>query len=192
MVAKKLEMPGYDPRGLQAHGLNYATAPIGASHCRAQMVYCEMAGFPKPVDPHEWKGKARLVKLWQDAFSLIDSAGFCIFFASRNLLRQELEFHPDGILEYLNAVTGAEYSLDELVKAGERILNAERMFLVRAGFSRKDDTLPRRITHEPLTEGPTKGRVSHLEEMLEEYYRERGWTQDGIPTEAKLKELGIK
>jgi aldehyde:ferredoxin oxidoreductase len=192
MVSKKLEMPGYDPRGLQAQGLNYATTPIGASHCRAHMGYCEMVGFPKPVDPHEWKGKARLVKLWQDVFSLIDSAGLCIFFASRNLLRQELEFHPDGILEYLNAVTGAEYSLDELVKAGERILNAERMFLIRAGFSRKDDTLPRRMTHEPLTEGPAKGRVSHLEEMLEEYYRERGWTPEGIPTESKLKELGLK
>ena len=192
MVSKKLELPGYDPRGLQAQGLNYATTPIGASHCRAHMAYCEMVGFPKPVDPHEWKGKARLVKLWQDVFSLIDSAGLCMFFSSRNLLRQELEFYPDGILEYLNAVTGAEYSLDELVKAGERILNAERMFLIKAGFSRKDDTLPRRITHEPLTEGPAKGRVSHLEEMLEEYYRERGWTQGGIPTEGKLKELGLK
>jgi len=151
-----------------------------------------MVGIPKAIDPHEWKGKARLVKLWQDVFSLIDSAGLCIFFAARNLLRPELEIYPDVILEYLNAVTGAEYSLDELVKAGERTLNAERMFLIRAGFSRKDDTLPHRLTHEPLTEGPAKGKVSHLEEMLEEYYQERGWTREGIPTESKLKELGLK
>ena len=192
MVSKRLELPGYDPRGLQAQGLNYATSPIGGSHCRAHMAYCEMVGIPKAIDPHEWKGKARLVKLWQDVFSLIDSAGLCIFFAARNLLRPELEIYPDLILEYLNAVTGAEYSLDELVKAGERILNAERMFLIRAGFSRKDDTLPRRLTHEPLTEGPAKGKVSHLEEMLEEYYQERGWTREGIPTESKLKELGLK
>ena len=192
MVSKRLELPGYDPRGLQAQGLNYATSPIGASHCRAHMAYCEMVGIPKAIDPHEWKGKARLVKFWQDVFSLIDSAGLCIFFAGRNLLRPELEIYPDLILEYLNAVTGAEYSLDELVKAGERILNAERMFLVRAGFSRKDDTLPRRLTHEPLKEGPAKGKVSHLEEMLEDYYQQRGWTQEGIPTEGKLKELGLK
>jgi len=192
MVSKRLELPGYDPRGLQAQGLNYATSPIGASHCRAHMAYCEMVGIPKAIDPHEWKGKARLVKFWQDVFSLIDSAGLCIFFAGRNLLRPELEIYPDLILEYLNAVTGAEYSLDELVKAGERILNAERMFLVRAGFSRKDDTLPRRLTHEPLKEGPAKGKVSHLEEMLEEYYQERGWTREGIPTEGKLKELGLR
>ena len=192
MVSKRLELPGYDPRGLQGTGLNYATSPIGGSHCRAHMVYCEMVGIPKLIDPHERKGKARIVKFWQDVFSIIDSAGLCMFFTARNLLRQELEIFPDGILEYLNAVTGAGYTLDELVKAGERILNAERMFLVKAGFSSKDDSLPQRMIHEGLSEGPAKGRVVHLEEMLEEYYLERGWDREGIPTEAKLRELGLK
>lgn len=191
MVSKRLEMPGYDPRGLQAQGLAYATSPIGGSHCRAHMAYCEMVGIPELIDPHEWKGKARLVKLWQDVFSIIDSTGLCMFFSARNLVRPELEILPDGILEYLNAVTGADYTLEELVKAGERTLNAERMFLVKAGFSRKDDMLPRRLTHGPLREGPAKGKVCHLEEMLDEYYQERGWTKDGIPTASKLKELGL-
>jgi aldehyde:ferredoxin oxidoreductase len=191
MVSKRLELPGYDPRGLQGQGLNYATSPIGASHCRAHMAYCEMVGIPRPINPHEWKGKARLVKLWQDVFSVIDSAGLCIFFAVRNLLRPELEIFPDTLLEYLNAATGAGYSLDELVKAGERICNAERMFLQKAGFSRRDDTLPHRLTHEPLPEGPAKGKAVHLEEMLDEYYRERGWTSEGIPTLKKLQELGL-
>jgi aldehyde:ferredoxin oxidoreductase len=129
--------------------------------------------------------------MWQDVFAIIDSAGLCIFFCVRNLLRPVLEFQPDGILDYLNAITGAEYTLDELTKAGERILNAERTFLLRAGFSRRDDTLPTRLTHEPLPEGPAKGLICHLEEMLDEYYLERGWSRDGIPTEAKLKELGL-
>jgi aldehyde:ferredoxin oxidoreductase len=155
------------------------------------MAYCEMMGIPKPIDPHEWKGKARIVKLWQDVFSVIDSAGVCIFFTVRNLLRPELEIFPDGILEYLNAVTGAGYTMDELLKAGERILNAERVFLVKAGLSRKDDSLPHRLTHEGFSEGPAKGRIVHLEEMLEEYYRERGWDREGIPTKAKLQELGL-
>ncbi len=191
MVSKRLELPGYDPRGLKGMGLNYATSPIGGSHCRAHMAYCEMVGIPKPIDPHEWKGKARIVKLWQDVFSVIDSAGVCIFFTVRNLLRPELEIFPDGILEYLNAVTGAGYTMDELLKAGERILNAERIFLVKAGFSRKDDSLPHRLIHEGFLEGLAKGRVVHLEEMLEEYYKERGWDREGIPTEAKLQELGL-
>ena len=191
MVSKRLELPGYDPRGLQGQGLNYATSSIGASHCRAHMAYCEMVGIPKPIDPHEWKGKARLVKLWQDVFSVIDSAGLCIFFAVRNLLRPELEIFPDTLLEYLNAVTGAGYSLDELVKAGERICNAERLFLQKAGFSRRDDSLPKRLTHEPLLDGPAKGKVVHIEEMLDEYYRERGWSSEGIPAPKKLKELEL-
>jgi aldehyde:ferredoxin oxidoreductase len=192
MVSKKLEMPGYDPRGLQGQGLNYATSPIGASHCRAHMGYPEMVGIPKPVDPHEWKGKGKLVKFWHEVFSIIDATGLCIFFAARNLVRPELEIYPDGILEYVNAVTGAEYSLDELMKAGERILNAERVFLVRAGFSSKDDSLPPRLTSEPHTSGPSAGKVVHLEEMKKEYYQERGWDENGIPTDKKLKELGLK
>ena len=101
-----------------------------------------MVGIPNPVDPHEWKGKAKLVKLWHEVFSIIDAAGLCIFFAARNLVRPELEILPDGILDYLNAVTGAEYSLDELVKAGERILNAERMFLVKPGSPVKTTVCP--------------------------------------------------
>lgn len=94
-------------------------------------------------------------------------------------------------MELLNAATGADYTLRELEKAGERIFNAERLFLARAGFSRKDDTLPPRMLREPLPEGPGKGMVCHLEEMLEDYYRVRGWDQDGIPTREKLEELGL-
>lgn len=191
MVSKRMELPGYDPRGLQGEGLNYATSPIGGSHCRGHIAYSELMGFPQAVDPYESKGKGRLVKLWQDVTCLIDSAGICLFFTVRNLLRPELELKPDGILAYLNAVTGVDYSLDELLKAGERTFNAERQFLIKAGFSRRDDSLPPRLTQEPLEDGPAAGLVCKLDQMLDEYYRERGWTQDGVPAEAKLRELGL-
>jgi aldehyde:ferredoxin oxidoreductase len=191
MVSKRMELPGYDPRGLQGEGLNYATSPIGGSHCRGHIAYSELMGFPQAVDPYESKGKGKLVKLWQDVTCLIDSAGICLFFTVRNLLRPELELKPDGILAYLNAVTGVDYSLDELLKAGERTFNAERHFLIKAGFSRRDDSLPPRLTQEPLEDGPAAGLVCKLDQMLDEYYRERGWTQDGAPAEAKLRELGL-
>ena len=191
MVSKKLELAGYDPRGLQGMGLAYATSPIGASHCRAHMGYTEMVGIPQSTDRHEWKGKGRLVKQWQDVFSLIDATGVCIMFSIRNLLRQDLGILPDGILEYLNAVTGAGYTLEELTTAGERILNAERLFMARAGFDRRNDTLPMRLLREPQAEGPSKDRVVALEKMLDEYYDARGWTAQGIPTAAKLAELGL-
>ena len=172
-------------------GLAYATSPIGASHMRGDPAYFELLGVPTSVDPIEWKGKARLVKIWQDLFSIIDSAGLCVFFTVRNLIKPELDAYPEGILEYLNAVTGVDITLDELIKAGERIFTAERMFLINAGFSRKDDTLPPRLTEEKLPTGPAKGNICHLDEMLEEYYQLRGWDHNGVPKEEKLKELGL-
>ena len=135
--------------------------------------------------------KPPVIVKWQDIFSLFDAAGLCVFFSIRYLVEPNLEIQPTGIMELLNAATGANYSIEELEKAGERICNAERLFLVRAGFSRKNDTLPPRITEEPMPGGPAKGLVCHLEEMLDQYYKLRGWSNDGIPTNDKLEELGL-
>ena len=191
MVSKKQEFPGYDPRGAQAMGLAYATSPIGGSHMRGDPAYFELFGIPQPMDPLVWKGKAKPTKSFQDLSAIIDAAGLCIFFAVRNLADKSLEVKPTGILAYLNAATGADYTLEELMAAGERIINAERQFLVKAGFARKDDPLPSRLTKEPTPTGPAKGSVCHLEEMLDEYYQVRGWSQDGIPSEKKLTELEL-
>ncbi|MEW5908976.1 MAG: aldehyde ferredoxin oxidoreductase family protein [Thermodesulfobacteriota bacterium] len=191
MVSKKQEFPGYEPRGVQGMGLAYATSPIGGSHMRGDPAYFELFGIPKPMDPREWKGKARPVKAFQDISAIIDSAGLCIFFAIRNLTGKDLDVLPTGILPYLNTATGAKYTLEELSRAGDRIITAERMFLVHAGFTRENDTLPRRLTHDPMPFGPAKGLTCRLEEMLDEYYRERGWNVKGIPDPEKLKDLGL-
>ncbi|MBU0517301.1 MAG: aldehyde ferredoxin oxidoreductase family protein [Proteobacteria bacterium] len=191
MVAKGQEFAGYDPRAEQGMGLAYATSPIGGSHMRGDPAYPELLGVPFPIDPLTWEDKPQIIKDWQDAFSIIDSAGLCVFFTVRNLMAPTLDIKPVKILELLNAVTGAEYTLEELIKAGERIANAERVFLGAAGFSRKQDTLPPRILKEPMPDGPGKGFVCHLEEMLDPYYKIRGWDQNGAPTEEKLSELGL-
>jgi len=191
MVAKGQEFAGYDPRGEQGMGLAYATSPVGASHMRGDPAYIELLGVPMLIDPLIWKDKGQLVKDWQDVFAIIDSAGLCVFFTVRNLVTPTRDIRPQGIMELLNAATGVGYDLDELVRAGERIFNAERIFLVRAGFSRKDDTLPPRMLKQPMPDGPGKGMVCHLEEMLNEYYPVRGWTPEGIPTPEKLRELGL-
>lgn len=191
MVSKKQEFPGYEPRGCQAMGLAYATSPIGGSHMRGDPAYFELFGVPESMDPQQWEGKAKVTKAYQDLSAIIDSAGLCIFFAVRNLAAKDLGVAPVGILEYLNAATGAGYRLEELMQAGERIINAERLFLVRAGFTRKDDSLPGRLTEEPSLSGPAKGMVCHLEEMLEEYYQVQGWTENGVPAEQVLNRLGL-
>jgi aldehyde:ferredoxin oxidoreductase len=190
-VSKKQEFPGYEPRGSQAMGLAYATSPIGGSHMRGDPAYFELFGVPKPMDPLQWEGKAKVTKAYQDLSAVIDSAGLCIFFAVRNLAAKDLGVAPVGILEYLNAATDADYTLKELMGAGQRIINAERMFLVRAGFTRKDDSLPKRLTEEPAPTGPAKGMVCNLEEMLEEYYQVQGWSEDGIPGDEVLSRLGL-
>ncbi|MCG8532719.1 MAG: aldehyde ferredoxin oxidoreductase C-terminal domain-containing protein, partial [Desulfovibrionales bacterium] len=192
MVSKKQEFPGYDPRGAQGMGLAYATSPIGGSHMRGDPAHFELLGVPENIDRLAWEQKANLVKLWQDFFCVIDSAGLCVFYSVRNLSDLQLEIMPTGILEFINAATGADYTLEELATAGERISNAERQFLVGAGFSRKDDSLPPRMTQEALPDGGAQGSVCHLDKMLDEYYQVRGWTPDGIPTPEKLGELGIE
>ncbi len=191
MVSKKQEFAGYDTRGEQGMGLAYATSPVGASHMRGHPAYFEIFGVPFLVDPQVWADKARVIKCHQDVGCIIDSLGICYFFGIRNLVEPVLEVPPAGMLEYINIVTGAEYTLEELSRAGERIFNAERQFMVKAGFSRRDDSLPPRQLEEAVPEGPAKGLVCHLNEMLEEYYQARGWTTDGLPTEEKLKALGL-
>ncbi len=190
-VSKKQEFPGYEPRGSQAMGLAYATSPIGGSHMRGDPAYFELFGVPQAMDPLQWEGKATVTKAYQDLSAIIDSAGLCIFFAVRNLAAKDLGVAPVGILEYLNAATGADYSLEDLMQAGQRIINAERLFLTRAGFSRKDDSIPDRLTKTPAPTGPAKGLVCHLDEMLDEYYKVQGWSGDGIPGKAVLDRLGL-
>jgi aldehyde:ferredoxin oxidoreductase len=193
MVAKGQEFAGYDPRGEKGMGLVYATSPIGASHMRGDTAYIELLGVPSTslTDPLAWEDKPQLVKDFQDVFSVIDSAGLCVFFSVRNYVTPTRDIRPEGILRLLNAATGFDYDMDSLMAAAERGLNAERLFLVRAGFSAADDTLPQRIVAEPMPEGPAKGHVCELDKMLPPYYALRGWDEHGRPTAETLRVLAL-
>jgi len=191
MSAKKQEFPAYDPRGVQGMGLLYATSNIGASHMAGDTAYMEVFGVPKKVDPLSWEDKPRLVKYFEDIFTIIDAAGLCVFLSIRYLFEPTYNVEPVRISRLMEYATGAGYDEETLLKAGERVYNLERMFLVRAGFSRADDTLPPRMLHEPMPEGPAKGHVVELDRMLPEYYRLRGWDENGVPTPERLAELGL-
>jgi aldehyde:ferredoxin oxidoreductase len=191
MSAKKQEFPAYDPRGAKGMGLLYATSNIGASHMAGDTAYMEVFGVPKKVDPLSWEDKPRLVKYFEDIFTIIDAAGLCVFLSIRYLFEPTYNVEPVRISRLMEYATGAGYDEETLLRAGERVYNLERMFLVRAGFSRADDTLPPRMLHEPMPEGPAKGHVVELDRMLPEYYRLRGWDENGVPTPEKLAELGL-
>ena len=183
MGVKKQEFPGYDPRGSKGMGIAYATSNRGACHLRGSTYWSEVIGVPEKLDPLTWEGKALLAINFQNFASVIDSSGMCIF-AFRGVWQDEM-------VALLNAVTGAGFDRAEILKAGERIWNLERLFNLKAGLSKKDDSLPKRLIEEPSPRGPAKGQVVELAKMLTEYYELRGWDQEGVPGGGKLKELGL-
>jgi aldehyde:ferredoxin oxidoreductase len=97
----------------------------------------------------------------------------------------------EEVVEGLRLTCGLEYSVADLEKLGERVVNLQRMYNVRLGIRRADDTLPERLLKEPAPDGPARGHVVELDYMLDEYYRERGWREDGVPTRERLLELGL-
>jgi len=183
MQVKGLEFPAYDPRGMQGQGLLYATSNRGACHLRGNMLGPELLGAPKMLDRHASSGKAGILIVIQHTNAVIDSIGMCKFV--------NFAIGDDFFARLMRAVTGVKYEVQDLQLAGERIWNLERLYNLRAGFSREDDTLPPRFLSEPLKEGGSAGHVVHLDEMLAEYYRFRGWTSEGVPTSKKLETLGL-
>jgi aldehyde:ferredoxin oxidoreductase len=191
MTARKLEMPGYDPRGSKGMGLLYATSSIGASHMMGDLAYMEVFGVPRKLDPLAVEGKAAYIKHFEDLFALVDSAGLCVFLAIRYLLSQDYQVMPTRLTQMLNHATGAGYTSEDLLHVGDRIFNLERLYLLGAGCTGADDTLPPRMLAESLPEGPGRGHVVELDRMLPEFYRLRGWDENGVPTAAKLASLGL-
>jgi aldehyde:ferredoxin oxidoreductase len=184
MQVKGLEFPAYDPRGMQGQGLLYATSNRGACHLRGNMLGPELLGSPKMLDRHISGGKAGILIVLQHTNAVIDSIGMCKFV--------NFAIGDDFFTRLITAITGIGYEVQDLQLTGERIWNLERLYNLRAGFTHSDDTLPPRFMNEPLKEGGSAGHVVHLDEMLADYYRFRGWSQEGIPTAKKLTALGLE
>ncbi len=193
MQVKGLEMPAYDVRGAKAHGLSYATSYTGADHNRGY-AYQEIFDVPIPekVDRNAIKGKGKLTKWNQDSRSVTcDCAPMCAFLLDMAVPAVACQNTADLV----NAVAGTDFTADEIWKAGERLNNIARLYNIGEGFTRKDDTFPKRILTEPIKEGNSKGQLisqKDLDIMLDEYYEARGWDKNGTPTEGKLRELGLK
>jgi aldehyde:ferredoxin oxidoreductase len=183
MSVKQLEMPAYDPRGMKAQGLAYATSNRGGCHLRANMLGPEILGVPKMVDRFATLGKAGLLINLQNLNAVLDSLSVCKFTA--------FAMKEDYYARQLSAVWGEPVEPQELLLLGERIWNAERLFNLAAGFARADDTLPPRLLTEPPPAGPSAGQVVDLPPMLDEYYISRGWDAGGVPAAAKLERLGL-
>ncbi len=194
---KGLETTDVDPRVFPTWGLMYAVSSRGADHCRAlcfaemeamsEELIKEISGTLEAKDPDGIKGKGKLIAYCEDMRALDDSLGLCKFATEGEI------GYIENLNELFHYVTGLEWSSGELRKAGERIVQIERLFNLREGLTPKDDTLPERFLSEPVDGGPANGRVVRLGPMLEEYYRERGWDiKTGYVSEERLKLLKLK
>ena len=183
MSSKGQEFPAYDGRAIQGIGLAYATSNRGGCHLRGYTIASEILGIPVKTEPTATEGKPELVKAFQDATAAFDSAGVCIFTTFAWSL-------PD-LAPQLQAACDEGFTVPELEKIGERIWNMEREFNNAAGFTKADDSLPKRLLTEAAKSGGSKGQVNHLAEMLPKYYAARGWDSEGRPTAETKARLGL-
>ncbi len=185
MAVKGQAIPAYDPRGLKGMGLGYATSNRGACHLRAYTPAAELNIMPfqsLSADPLAWEGKGGLVKVFQDIHAFSDSMDLCKFSA--------FAMGTDEYAAQYSAMTGVEFTTDDVLVTGERIYNLERYYNNLAGIGEGSDYLPKRFSEEPSTMPGSEGQVCEIDAMLGEYYEARGW-ENGVVPEAKLKELDI-
>ncbi len=185
MAVKGQAIPAYDPRGLKGMGLGYATSNRGACHLRAYTPAAELNIMPfqsLSADPLAWEGKGGLVKVFQDIHAFSDSMDLCKFSA--------FAMGTDEYAAQYQAMTGVDFTTDDVLETGERIYNLERYYNNLAGIGEGSDYLPKRFSEEPSTMPGSEGQVCEIDDMLAEYYEARGWV-NGVVPEGKLKELAI-
>lgn len=191
MEVKGLEVPAHDPRAFSSLSLSYATANRGACHLQGMTYSFEKGlGFPEydfeggKMTRFDSSRKSELTVYTQHWMSICDSLKICKFSLFGGVTATKTA-------EWLSMVTGWKITWEELMQTGERIYNLKRMFNCKAGFSRKDDTLPLRLLNSPKGGGTENHLPPDLEQALDEYYAIRKWGADGFPTKEKLLELDI-
>lgn len=194
--SKGLEIFQADVRTIKAYALGNAVSSRGADHLRSEPWFefsndaaeaVQRFGMAEAAFRLEHKGKGLVVKHFEEMAAIADATGVC-----KNTYNNMEVLDWNETAELLTAATGWSLSGEDVRLIGERIVNLERLFNAREGIARKDDTLPARFLDEPLPAGnPSAGAVVELEAMLDEYYRARGWDADGLPTQEKLRDLGL-
>lgn len=189
---KGLEVSMHDPRAFQAWAPHYATAITGGRHTEGLALHFELEpapqlGIPSLPGRFSTEGKGYMAKVAQDWSQIYNSMGWCQF--------GEMFFawsRKDNIVLGYNYVTGDEMTISDAMKAGERIFNLRKLFNMRHGATRADDTLPKRLLNQAKTVDKGIKMVAKLEETLPQYYQARAWDPEtSRPTEQKLEELGL-
>ena len=187
MHVKGLELPGYDPRGMKGQALTYAVADRGGCHLRSNTLRTEIIGKPRLYDRYAYDEKAEMIRALQLHYATANCLIACVF--------GTFAISIEDYAEALSTIVDWPVTPKGLEVIGERALNLTRLFNVREGFTRQDDTLPPRLFSQAATRGPSKGEVvdkDAFEKMLDEYYQHMGWDKlTGAPTDQKLEALEI-
>lgn len=186
MQVKGLELPAYDPRGMPAQALGYMTSPTGGCHLRGgYSIALAYFGGIKEVPRYSIRQAAVTAKNQQDLGIIQDSLGICRFTG-----------YAAGAEHWTKAyaaATGASVGRDDIEEAAHRIATLERMFNIKAGFTRNDDDLPARFKDRPLIMEGRERVISEADRgrMLDDYYEIMGWDRDGVPLKETRERLGI-
>ncbi len=187
MHVKGLETPYHDPRGFVSMAVNYATANRGGCHMEAISYWrgygLELPGWQEG-NPEEWKDKLRfdsalggeLAYQYQNYMSVYNPLGLCKFIVKAS-------YTPEQVAELVNRAMAWDWTAEDVLGMGERLFNLKRMINIRLGVRREHDRLPERFTSEPRPTGSAAGVLPDMELMLADYYRLRGWNEDGVPSE---------
>ncbi|MFP4170833.1 MAG: aldehyde ferredoxin oxidoreductase C-terminal domain-containing protein [Methanomassiliicoccales archaeon] len=152
-------MPAYDPRPIKGIGVTYATTPMGADHTAGYSIAPEIMGVGGKKDPLD-TSKGELSKALQTTTALIDTSGYCLFTA---FAMMDIPEGMEGLVESCNGVLGTNWSVDDAMDLGARVLQVERDFNRRAGFTNLDDRLPEFMEIEALPPGGQTADVSDEE-----------------------------
>ena len=188
---KGLEPSAHDPRRFFSQAVSYATAARGACHNASWSHPYELAlwmseiGIPEPQDAYRVDGKAEFTAKLQDLMCVMDALILCRFSQVGKAVT------VSNHVEWLNMVTGWEMDISEYMKVGERIFNLKRMYNTRLGASRKDDFLPLRFLTLDRTGENLTNQLPPMGRLLSDYYTYRRWSEEGIPTPEKLRELSL-
>ena len=186
MQVKGLEMPGYEPRSLKTMALGLAVSTRGACHNRSSAYEADFSSAVDRLKADEQRG--RITAAGEDFSAVLDSLIWCKF------LRKAFHDLYEESAAIYERVTGWPMTADDLRQSGERINNLKKLFNIREGWTRDHDTLPPRVLDETLPTGVVQGvglNREDLDMMIRSYYRARGWTEDGLIPESKLRALGL-
>src|SRR5512139_1643767 len=201
---KGMEYPSKDARGDKMYGLCCATAGRGADHLYSLSEFPaaveldkikEMFGTEKAVDPHLPDGKGKVVAFFEESCTFTDLLGICkLVYVTYVASMGEVMYRRKVLSRLYEAVTGLPLTYEGLIEVTHRVTALEKAFNIReAGIGRKDDYLPHRFLHEPMPDGPAKGRVFEADPMLDEYYEAKGYEKkSGWPYRETMERLGLK